>query len=204
MSLIVTFNGQFKPNSSSKIDTQQLKKIRRIVPVFNDILQAVAEEHEEKQEKRVEKKPKPQLRKYQKNAKAMKRRYYARDIMSTKVKTLNLNDSIEAAVKLLAKNNFHHIPIMKEDKIFGIISDRLLLSIIAKGTSISTSLDEVMVKEVFSAQENTNIADIARAFLDERINCLPIIDQDLHLKGIVTSSDLLNLLIVSSPFISYA
>jgi len=61
-----------------------------------------------------------------------------------------------------------------------------------------------MVKEVLVGQEHSSISDIARVMLEERIHCVPITTEDLELKGLVTSSDILELLVHSFPLEIYA
>lgn len=43
-------------------------------------------------------------------------------IMSTGVKTIATNDSIAKAIDIMQQGKFHHIPVIDEDKVLGLIS----------------------------------------------------------------------------------
>tara|TARA_R110002072_G_scaffold64203_5_gene159668 strand:- start:2019 stop:2633 length:615 start_codon:yes stop_codon:yes gene_type:complete len=204
VSLIVTFNGQFKPNPIPYDDSHQLRRIRKMDPLFNDLLNKISSEDLPKETTQNLKQASAKVQTYQKSAQNMKRKFYARDIMTTEVETLTVEHTLKDAIELLDIRKFRHIPILKDQQLYGIISDRLILKLLSQGKTKGTKLEEIMTKEVISALENTSITDISRAFLNRKINCVPIVDEKLNLKGIVTSTDLMNLLIVSSEFISYA
>ena len=42
--------------------------------------------------------------------------------MSTKPVTINVSESVKKAVELLQSNNMHHLPVVNEGKLVGIIS----------------------------------------------------------------------------------
>lgn len=60
-----------------------------------------------------------------------------------------------------------------------------------------------MTKKVLTAQGHTVISDIARAMLVEKISCLPVTDTKLNVTGVLTTSDILSLLISSFPLEVY-
>ncbi|HEU5119318.1 MAG TPA: CBS domain-containing protein, partial [Isosphaeraceae bacterium] len=50
---------------------------------------------------------------------------------------------------------------------------------------------EVMTATIISVQEETSFKATAQAMLTNRVSCLPVMDSDGHLVGIVSESDLL-------------
>ncbi len=50
---------------------------------------------------------------------------------------------------------------------------------------------EIMTPRVISATPTTEIREIARVMLEERIHAVPILDQDRRLVGILSAQDLL-------------
>jgi acetoin utilization protein AcuB len=104
----------------------------------------------------------------------------------------------------MGQHQFHHIPVVENGLLKGIISDRLILSHLAKAESKKSLIETIMVEQVLTADVHTSIADISRAMLDEKVSCLPVIDQKLHLKGMITTSDILSLMIMSFPLDIYS
>ena len=72
------------------------------------------------------------------------------------------------------------------------ISDRDILRALARNpNSRSKSLDQIMTKQPITVKRNTAIIDAVGKMLAKRINCLPVIDDEGGVCGIVTSTDLL-------------
>lgn len=211
MSLVVTFNGQFKNYKPSEVKhNHRLQRISQVAPAFNDLLHDYLEKESiqgqighDTHDKKAETRANPNIKSYEKIANEKSRRLYARDIMSETIHSLGPQNTINDAIQLMGKFQFHHIPIVKEDTMQGIVSDRLVLKSLASGSTLNTPLEKVMIKKVLTAQTHTSISDIARAMLVEKISCLPVTDNKLKVKGILTSSDILSLLISSFPIEVY-
>ena len=121
----------------------------------------------------------------------------ALDIMSEQVTTLGINDTIDAAAGIFRKHRFRHIPIVSDDKIFGIVSDRDLFQ--HPELPGDTIITDLMQTPVLTARPEASIHDIARALYMERIGCLPIVNDIDQLIGIITRSDILRSLIYAGP-----
>jgi acetoin utilization protein AcuB len=57
--------------------------------------------------------------------------------------------------------------------------------------SRSKSLDQIMTQNPITVKRNTPIVDAVSKMVAKRINCLPVIENDGTVCGIVTSIDLL-------------
>lgn len=203
MALIVAYNGQFKPYKLPKTPAilPRAERISRVTPIFRDLLQDYLEKElpETMAKDSGEGKKISAVKAYEKIQNHVRARVYARDIMYSFVKTLPSNATVGDAMTMMQKNQFHHIPVVDEEKLYGIVSDRSILNALSQGDNLTTTLYQVMSKKVISAQEHTSISDIARVMLDENIHCLPIVDSKVKLKGIVTTSDILSFLVTSFP-----
>jgi CBS domain-containing protein len=92
-----------------------------------------------------------------------------------------------------------HVPVVREEKVVGIISDRdiLLLGRPEKGGKLSLpakTMEEVMTREVISCGVGDSIGKVAATMVKERIDALPVVTEKGKLIGIITSTDLLRLL----------
>lgn len=124
---------------------------------------------------------------------AKKKTTLARDIMSSPVVFLHASDSLAQAIKEMGKKNFRHLPVLNESNVLcGMLSEKDILGF--KGQH-HEPVANAMTKEVLTAFDRASVADIARIMLYERINSLPIINESHEVVGMVTNSDILNLVV---------
>lgn len=126
--------------------------------------------------------------------------------MSKKVITVDENDSISYASNLLKENNIRRLPVLKEDKLIGIVSDRDIRS---ASPSKATSLDiwelhylmskvkvkEIMTKKIITISPESTIEKAAIIMHDNKIGGLPVVDSKKKLVGIITEHDVFAALI---------
>jgi acetoin utilization protein AcuB len=116
-----------------------------------------------------------------------------KDIMTQTVVRLAPQQSVPEAIALLAQHRFRHLPVVKDaQNVVGIVSDRDLLRALTRspGTDQMT-VQEVMKRQVVTVRPETPLSAAAAAMLQHRINCVPVLDDEKRLCGIVTSADLL-------------
>jgi len=115
------------------------------------------------------------------------------DLMTSKVVTLSAHHSFSDAAHLMNDRYFRHCVVVDaHGQIVGIISDRDILRALARNpNSRSKSLDQIMTHNPVTVRRNTPIADAVGKILSKRINCLPVVEEDGSVCGIVTSTDLL-------------
>ena len=115
------------------------------------------------------------------------------DVMTGKVVTLSPHHSFNDVANLMNDRYFRHCVVIDQaGVVVGVISDRDILRALARNpNSRSKSLDQIMTKQPITVKRNTPIIDAVGKMLAKRINCLPVIDDDGGVCGIVTSTDLL-------------
>jgi CBS domain-containing protein len=115
------------------------------------------------------------------------------DVMTGKVVTLSPHHSFNDVANLMNDRYFRHCVVVDQTGVVvGVISDRDILRALARNpNSRSKSLDQIMTKHPITVKRNTAIIDAVAKMVAKRINCLPVIDDDGRVCGIVTSTDLL-------------
>jgi len=115
------------------------------------------------------------------------------DVMIGKVVTLSPHHNFNDVANLMNDRYFRHCVVVDQGGVvIGVISDRDILRALARNpNSRSKSLDQIMTKQPVTVKRNTAIIDAVGKMLAKRINCLPVIDDDGKVCGIVTSTDLL-------------
>lgn len=134
----------------------------------------------------------------------------AKVIMSSPPITLPHDTKIPDAIDYIQKYHHHHFPIVDQDnRMVGLVTDRDFLrntpstahnSPSEKGHVKDDTVASLMSTKLLIAQETTSAYDIGKVMLQDKIKCVPILDDQLKLKGIITSSDLIRS-IIEHPFI---
>lgn len=115
------------------------------------------------------------------------------DVMTGKVVTLSPHHTFNDAANLMNDRYFRHCVVVdSQRKIVGVISDRDILRALARNpNSRSKSLEQIMTPNPVTVKRNTPIVEAVSKILSKRINCLPVVEDDGTICGIVTSTDLL-------------
>ena len=123
----------------------------------------------------------------------------AQDLMSAPVLSLPSDSTLLDAWASMSQKGFHHIPVTTmHDTLVGMVSYRDLLHHVPelitaadKRQASRRRLAEIMISRVISATPVTEIREIARVMLDERIHAVPILDHNRRVVGILAIRDLL-------------
>lgn len=112
------------------------------------------------------------------------------DLMSVDVHTANESDTLEEAHKFMRMAGVRHLPVLNADaELVGVLSDRDLLLGWSQGPS--TKVSELMSRYAKWVHPDTPARDAAAMMLSDKIGCLPVLDGDNKLVGIVTETDFL-------------
>ena len=117
---------------------------------------------------------------------------------------------ISDAVRALSSERFHHLPIVDDGKLVGLLSSADVLKLHAKLQLDSAaadiealdrhySLDDVMQKDVITLSHMATVGDAARTLSAGGFHALPVVDGKGHLLGIVTTTDLVGHMLDAEP-----
>lgn len=134
--------------------------------------------------------------------------FRVRDLMSSEVATLKLNDKLSIADDVMSLGRIRHAPVLDDEgeTVVGIVSQRdLFRGALATALGYgqhgqSKILDMLLVKEVMTTEpatirETDLVADAARIMVESKIGCLPVLDDRDKLVGIITESDFVRLVL---------
>ena len=129
-----------------------------------------------------------------------------RNWMSKDVITVNVNDPIIDAIKLLKHNKIGRLPVMKKGKMVGIVTDRDVKRASASD-AVSLEIHEllyllskvkiegIMSKPPITVPPDYTIEETAEVLLENKISSTPVVDDQGQLVGIITQNDLFRALI---------
>lgn len=125
--------------------------------------------------------------------------------MSTVIVTVEMDDSLGKVKEIFDNAKFHHLLVTDSDKLVGVVSDRDLLKSISPsiGTAAETTRDiatlnkrvhQIMSRNPITVNKNTEIDDAINVFNNNSISCLPVINDQNYLVGIISWRDILKAL----------
>tara|TARA_B100000609_G_C17220025_1_gene439381 strand:+ start:2387 stop:2857 length:471 start_codon:yes stop_codon:yes gene_type:complete len=118
--------------------------------------------------------------------------------MTKQVFFLLPTDSMAEAYTFMQKLHIRHIPILDATEIVGMLSDRDLFRIGKwEGDDFvvpDVRIEDHMTKGVLTCRLQHTIEDVVDKMLEHKIDALPVLDDNDRMKGLVTSTDLLELL----------
>lgn len=83
-----------------------------------------------------------------------------------------------------------HLPVVQHGSLIGLVSDRDLQRAAGAGRRGTTTVDEIMTRDVATIAPTTSVSEAARTMAQRKIGTLPVVEDD-ELVGIVTVTDLL-------------
>lgn len=121
--------------------------------------------------------------------------------MSKNLLTISKTDNIDKAIDIMASHGLHRLPVVEGKQLIGLLTEGMISQKGAsKATSLSifelnyllskTSVDTIMEKHVHTIYENQFLEDAAVKMLEYNIGCLPVLDAQDNLVGILTQNDL--------------
>jgi CBS domain-containing protein len=142
----------------------------------------------------------------------------AGDIMTSQPYCLAPKDTLEKAIALLRKKHLRHILITDKNKrLLGVVSDRDVLRHLPftnilpyhkpkhsrehlfrmppNTPEMDVPLAHIMEWELVCITEDCSVADAAKKLYTEKISCLPVLNANQNLSGIITVTDLLQVLL---------
>ncbi|MFI3315353.1 MAG: IMP dehydrogenase [Rikenellaceae bacterium] len=103
--------------------------------------------------------------------------------------TICQDNTVGDALKLMKENKIGGIPVVEEGKLIGIITNRDLRF----QTNMSRLISEVMTKENLITTTNPEIKNASTLLLENKIEKLPVVDNDGKLVGLITYRDITKL-----------
>ena len=118
----------------------------------------------------------------------------AKDVMNKEPYILYSDDTILNASKFMEKERVRNLPVVdKDNKLIGLITLREIIEGFAQKTE-KALVKDVMVKEVKAIEPETPLKGAIQVMLVNKFGCLPVVDNNKKLIGILTETDLLKTL----------
>ncbi len=115
-----------------------------------------------------------------------------REIMHTGVNVINHHLSVEEAAKLMEKGDIGCLPVEKNDKMIGMITDRdITIRVIAKGKNPKTTkVSEVMSEGINFCFDDQELEDVSRKMQENKQRRLPVVNRQKRLVGMISLAEI--------------
>jgi acetoin utilization protein AcuB len=123
-------------------------------------------------------------------------------IMTNRVATVEMDDTLRAINNIFCQAKFHHLLVVENEKLIGVISDRDLLKASSPFLDtpaerpcdvarLSRKVHQIMTREPITVEANTPVAEAVAILIKKNVSCLPVVSPLGKVEGIVTWKDLL-------------
>jgi len=127
-------------------------------------------------------------------------------IMSRKLVTVEMDDSLHEIREIFEHVRFHHILVVDNNRLMGVISDRDLLKAVSPYAStvaerprdaatLRKRAHQIMNHKPITIFTDGNVLEAMHLFIDKKISCLPVLNRDETIAGILTWHDILKAII---------
>ena len=122
-------------------------------------------------------------------------------MMTTKVVSVHMDDPISVVKEIFDNTKFHHLLVIEDGKLMGIISDRDLLKALSPniGTAAETTRDtatlnkrvhQIMTRKPVTLPMDADVYTAVEVFNRERVSCVPVLDTNGKVTGILSWRDM--------------
>lgn len=125
-----------------------------------------------------------------------------KDIMSTELFCVNPDKKMNRIQDIIEFNNVRHVPVVdSHGYILGIISQRDLLQTAFSNVSKEVQYEflhkipicDFMKTKVITTTPDAELSEAAWMLIENKIGCLPVLDKESKIVGILTESDFVKL-----------
>jgi acetoin utilization protein AcuB len=130
-------------------------------------------------------------------------------IMTRRVVSVEMDDRLDVVKKIFDTLKFHHLLVIDDrGKLKGVVSDRDLLKALSPyvGSATENARDiatlnkrvhQIMSRNLITLHPRASVPEAVTLFLEQRISCIPIIDEALKPVGILSWRDILKTLLAA-------
>ena len=106
---------------------------------------------------------------------------------------LTPNEDVQDAFNLLLEKRIRQAPVLEEGELVGIVTDRDLRMAIIQNLKLNKlTVGLVMTNDPVTVTEDTKIVDAGKLISVGKFNAIPVIEESGKLKGIITTTDILD------------
>lgn len=126
-------------------------------------------------------------------------------MMTARVVSVTMDDTLTRVKDIFENTRFHHILVIEKGKLLGVISDRDLFKALSPNLGLASEnehdaatlnkrVHQIMTRKPITVRGDNDVYDAIALFNQHSISCLPVLDEDQKVIGILTWRDILRAL----------
>ena len=131
------------------------------------------------------------------------------DIMTTNIVSLEPENSLQDAHNITRDKGIRHLPVLdpQTEKFVALVTQKKMIAKVIGLLSLygekalsrreaQVNIMDIAETDCQTINKNEPLEDVARFFLENKHGCLPVVDDNGRLEGVITSSDFVRLSIM--------
>jgi acetoin utilization protein AcuB len=123
-----------------------------------------------------------------------------KDIMTPNPFTIGPEKSVLEALLMMYQHDIRRLPVIKNGRLVGIISDRDIKQLMGRpslinremeGTEPDLAVSEVMTHDVITVEQDANLREAIELMVENKFSGLPVVDRNQKLVGVLSAIDVL-------------
>ncbi|GCD79344.1 CBS domain-containing protein [Schleiferia thermophila] len=129
-----------------------------------------------------------------------------RAIMTSQVHTIEVNQHLAEAERIIKKHKIRHLPVVEKGKIVGMLSLTDLLRVsfadAVTGNEFNPevydlfTIDQLMSRQLLTLRPEDTVKIAGEIFVKNQVHALPVVDDSGKVVGILTTTDLIKFLLL--------
>jgi acetoin utilization protein AcuB len=127
----------------------------------------------------------------------------ASELMTREVVTVGASDCVGAVVDRLNERNIRHVPVMRDGRLVGVLSDRDLKAFMLPAdeaflhpdmvrTRLDAPAENIIQGDLVTVEPDTDVAEVIDVMLDYRLGAVAVVSpKSQQLVGIISYTDIL-------------
>lgn len=127
---------------------------------------------------------------------------YVKDSMTRNPYTVGLNQSVSETLDIMSASKVHRLPVVdQKGKLIGLVTEGLIASNTPNNSSSLSvyelnyllnklQIKDVMIKDIFTIGPDALLEEAATILRKNDVGCLPVVDENNMLLGIITHNDI--------------
>ena len=113
-----------------------------------------------------------------------------KDYMTKGIVNCDINDEISTIAEIMDSNNIGFVPVLEEDEIIGVITDRDI--VIGPVMDNITTIEDFINKNIISIDENENVTEALLLMKEKKVKRLLVTSKEKYV-GVLSIFDLLEI-----------
>jgi len=116
--------------------------------------------------------------------------------MSAPAITVRADADYRTAFDIMRERDFHHLPVVDSGgRLVGIVTQRDMLIAATRYHNSPVEIVDMMRRPVVSTKPDVQVVEAARLMMSRDIGCLPVVDAEMSVLGVISERDLLEVFV---------